>query len=290
MEFLQLKYFNDAAQTENFSKTAQKFFVPTSAVSQSIRRLEKELGVDLFERRSNRIALNEEGRKFHRAVLQMDSILREAQAQLTRDPAELSGEIRMDILCNRRIVSDAIREFAALHPKVTFLLSHGANSNESYDLVICDDSFSKDRYVRQALITEDIAIAFSKKHPLAGLDKVELPQLAKDHFVAMPPNSRLYDLTQRLCSRAGFAPRVSIRCDDPYYIRKYIEMGLGVGLVPVFSWKGQMSEQMVCKKLQGIRRTTYAYWDGSRPMTGAVQAFLELLTRLCEEQCGKPDE
>ena len=284
MEFLQLKYFSDAAQTENLSKTAKKFCVPTSAVSQSIRRLEKELGVELFDRRSNRIALNEEGRRFYKSVREIDEILQEARERLVRDPMEISGEIRMDILCNRRIVSDAIRQFAAQHPGVTFALNHGSNSDESHDLVISDDSFSKKNYIRQPLITEDIAIAFSANHPLAGQETVVLSQLADDCFVAMQSNSRLYNLTQRLCAQAGFVPKVSIRCDDPYYIRKHIEMGMGVGLVPLFSWQGQLSDALVCKKLEGIQRTTYAYWDGSRTMSATVKAFLALLTRICAEQ------
>ena len=55
MELLQLKYFCDAAETENFSKTAEKYLVPTSNISQSIKRLEKELDTELFEHRANRI-------------------------------------------------------------------------------------------------------------------------------------------------------------------------------------------------------------------------------------------
>lgn len=284
MEFLQLKYFGDAAQTENFSKTAQKFGVPTSAVSQSIRRLEKELGVELFDRRSNRIALNEDGRRFYKSVREIDNILEEVREHIARDPAEISGEIRMDILCNRRIVSDAIRLFAARYPEVSFVLSHGGNSDERYDIVICDDEFSRKDFIRRPLITEEVAIAFSVRHPLAAEETVELSQLSEECFVAMPSGSRLYHLTQRLCSQAGFVPKVSIQCDDPYYIRKYIEMGLGVGFVPLFSWHGQLSDALVCRKLEGVRRTTYAYWDDSRRMSAATKAFLELLTQVCEEQ------
>ncbi len=283
MEFLQLKYFCDAAQTQNFSKTAQKFYVPTSAVSQSIRRLENELGVLLFDRRANRISLNEDGRVFYRAVRQMDAILREAKDQLTQNSTELSGEIRMDILCNRRIVSDAIRQFAEQYPKVSFVLNHGANLSENYDLIISDESFLKERYSRRALITEDLAIAFAKNHPLARKTTIALTELSEEQFVTMCPNSRLYHLTQRLCAQAGFSPRISIQCDDPYYIRKYIEMGLGIGLVPLFSWQGQFSEELVCKKLEGVQRTTYAYWDSSRSLSGAAGAFLELVTKLCAE-------
>jgi len=64
MELLQLKYFCDAAETQNYSKTAKKFYVPTSNISQSVKRLERELGVELFEHRANRIVLAESGKRF----------------------------------------------------------------------------------------------------------------------------------------------------------------------------------------------------------------------------------
>ena len=65
MEFLQIKYFCDAAETENLSKTAERYFVPTSSVSQSIKRLENELGCELFEHRTNKILLNSAGKRFY---------------------------------------------------------------------------------------------------------------------------------------------------------------------------------------------------------------------------------
>ena len=57
MELLQLTDFCDAALTENFSKTAEKYKVPPSNISQSIKRLEKELSIALFDRRANRVVL-----------------------------------------------------------------------------------------------------------------------------------------------------------------------------------------------------------------------------------------
>ena len=62
MEILQLRYFYEIAQNENFAKTAEKFMVPASSVSNSVKRLEKELGVQLFDRSANCIRLNEKGR------------------------------------------------------------------------------------------------------------------------------------------------------------------------------------------------------------------------------------
>lgn len=283
MEFLQLKYFRDAAQTQNFSKTAQKYGVPTSAVSQSVRRLEKELGTELFERTANRVSLNEDGKLLFQAVYQMDKTLEDIKRKFTDQQEELSGDIRLEISCNRRIVSDAIRQFGQLHPKVSFVLSHGAPSDGEFDLVISDDERLKERFTRIPLITEQIAVAFSGKHPLASAEQIALKDLAAERFVTMQPGRRLYYLTQSLCIQAGFLPKISIQCDDPYYIRQYIEMGLGIGFVPLFSWKGQLPEGLVCKPLAGITRTTYVYWDPARYMTKAAKQFLELLQQLCEQ-------
>ena len=283
MEMLQLKYFKDAAETQNFSKTAQKFTVPTSAVSQSIRRLEKEMGTPLFARTSNRITLNEDGKLLYRAVCQMDRTLEDTRRLFADRSGSLTGEVKLLIACNRRIVSDAIRQFSQLHPKVTFILKHSANKDEDFDLVISDDGALKERYTHTELIDEQIAVAFSLDHPLAARETVSVKELAFERFVTMQPGGRLHYLTQSLCIQAGFYPQISIQCDDPYYIRKYIEMGLGIGFVPMFSWRGQLPEGLVCRPLKNVRRTTYAFWDPSRYMTKATRQFLELLRQLCCE-------
>ena len=76
MEFLQLKYFCHAAKTENFSHTAEAFLVPASSVSSSIKKLEEELGVQLFNRSSNKLSLNENGMVFLKTA---NSILNELE-------------------------------------------------------------------------------------------------------------------------------------------------------------------------------------------------------------------
>ena len=64
MELLQLTYFCDAARTQNFSQTARYYQVPASNISQSVKRLEEELGAPLFDRRGNRVSLNPRGEAF----------------------------------------------------------------------------------------------------------------------------------------------------------------------------------------------------------------------------------
>ena len=68
MDLLQLRYFFESAKNGSFSKTAKKYMVPLTSVSASIRRLEKELDCTLFDRTSNRVSLNANGRKLQQRM------------------------------------------------------------------------------------------------------------------------------------------------------------------------------------------------------------------------------
>ena len=68
MELLQLKYFKEAAETQNFSAVAKKYFVAQPAVSHTISKLEEELGVKLFTRSGNKVTLNDYGETFYEDV------------------------------------------------------------------------------------------------------------------------------------------------------------------------------------------------------------------------------
>ena len=62
MELQQLKYFKTIAEMQKISEAAAALFISAPALSMSISRLEKELGVKLFDRMHNRVTLNEQER------------------------------------------------------------------------------------------------------------------------------------------------------------------------------------------------------------------------------------
>ena len=82
MDLLQLKYFSHAAQTENFSHTAQHFMVPTPSISVSIKKLENEIGVKLFDRTANTVKLNEYGKILLKAIVNSERLLKIARDEI----------------------------------------------------------------------------------------------------------------------------------------------------------------------------------------------------------------
>ena len=73
---------------ESFSKAAQKYMVPASSVSASVRRLEQELGMELFARTGNRVLLNEKGREFLSSISNVLSQLDMSVSALSVKPTE----------------------------------------------------------------------------------------------------------------------------------------------------------------------------------------------------------
>lgn len=283
MELLQLKYFMDAAVTQNFSETAKKFYVPPSAVSQSIKRLENELGVRLFTRRANKIALNESGTLFAEKIRGALALIEEA-----KQGVGVQGEpkkIRLSIYTNRRIIMQTVEGFSRLYPDTEivtkYLLSPDA---EPVDLAISDAPVWELDMPREELLCEDIVLAVNREDPLSKKAVITPEELAAKPFVCTNKNSSLYSITQKICDGMGFSPRIVIHSDDPYYIRKCVELGLGVALVPAVSWRGQFSDKVALQRIGDHKRTTYVYKNPTVCDNEHVKQFLELLHRECNNE------
>ena len=262
MDLLQLKYFQDAANTENFSKTASKYLVPPSCVSLYIKKLETELGVKLFERTANKIKLNENGRIFLSAVNNVFLELDTACNKLSSISDVPSGEITLLIETNRKTITEHIAAFRKDYPQVSFRIEHKkTNKYSDYDIVISDSSLDASLFSEKILVREAFKLAIIKSHPLANAKSIDIGDLKEERFISMPKGRSLREFTERICALHGFAPKVAIECDDPFYIREYIGMGMGISLVPDLSWAGQYPDNVVLIDLVGktLVRETKVY-------------------------------
>ncbi|MBQ9801685.1 MAG: LysR family transcriptional regulator [Clostridia bacterium] len=282
MELLQLKYFCDAAETENFSETAKKFYVPTSAISQSIKRLEGELSVQLFARSANRIRLNDSGKLFYERVKEALALLDGAKKQIADDGE--SGKIKLSIFINRRLVMQTVEKFNRLYPDVDIVTKYTAPpEDEDFDLIVTD-AVLRGGYVGEQLLQEEILLALRDDHPLASKEQLSAEDIGGEPFICTNQGSSLYHIAQEICADMGFSPHIVIRSDDPYYIRKCIELGLGVSLIPAVSWRGQFSDRIVLKKIHGYRRKTVLYRNAGKYIPKCVERFAQMLRAECAKE------
>ncbi|MBL8856014.1 MAG: LysR family transcriptional regulator, partial [Planctomycetaceae bacterium] len=93
MELDQLRYFLRVAETKSFTRAAELLIVSQPALSRSVQRLEEELGVPLFVRKSRVVELSEAGEKFKIRAEQILALVDDTKAQLTDDGQ--SGRVRI---------------------------------------------------------------------------------------------------------------------------------------------------------------------------------------------------
>lgn len=283
MELLQLKYFCDAAECENFSKTADKFRVPPSNISQSVKRLESELGALLFERQANSISLTAKGRDFYEKASEALSLLEEGKAIVGADAGV--GHIRIFAGSVRRIVMQTVEKFRRTYPDVEIELDYDTHADvKNFDVVISSDDRSAVFGEGIPILRERMLLALNKNHRLAKSDALSINDLKNESFICMGKDSSLSHVFEQLCASAGFVPNVSIRCDDPYYARKCVELSLGIIVFPEISWRGMFSVDTVIRNFGEHTRNTYIYINKKKSVPSVVRSFVAMMKNECEAE------
>ena len=229
MELLQLQYFFESAKTENFAKTAEKHYVPTSSVSGSVRRLEKELGCQLFDRSSNRLTLNRNGKRLFLALQVAFEEIDSAVKDLTT--VEDKREIRLLVRAMRGKVTDYIIEYNREKPQVRFQINFdNADQNfDKYDIIIDERSDLYSTYERVKLCHMHLRLVVSRDSPLTR-KKLTMKQLSAQQFITLGEQSHMHKTLLDACRKAGFQPNISIRSNDMKYYEKLVDSGIGIGV------------------------------------------------------------
>ena len=211
------------------------------------------------------------------------SILEKAEREAKQN--ETVKEIKLLASCNRRIVTECIEIFRKNHKDVAFSIAHKTEQSPyDFDMIVSDTKL-KGAANEILLVTEQFKLAFSKNHPLAEKEVILPCDLEHEKFIAMQKGSSQQSITEMLCGRQGFVPDIAIEIDDPYYIRKYIEMGLGISFVPTVSWKGMLSENVLFKSVEGMEYERKTYLIFPKPLSGKHYAeFTETLLDKLKEQ------
>lgn len=225
MNLHQLKYFSDTAKSENLTKTAQKHNVPTSAVSLSIKKLEKELGVELFNRTTNTISLNQKGKILASEVSFVFERIDNAIKRITVYENE-NTEIKILLRARPKWVAEIIGEFLTQNPNVNFIISndYSLENFEDFDIVIDEQSNKYENWKNFLLSTEIICVKASKNSELVGKELC-FKDLSDQPFVLPCIGNGMRNRYEKICKQLGISPKVLIECNDRQILQYYVQSG-----------------------------------------------------------------
>ncbi|MFF2774185.1 LysR family transcriptional regulator [Streptomyces sp. NPDC058052] len=241
MDLRQLEYFVAVAEERNFTRAAERVHISQSGVSAQIRRLEHELGAELFDRSARTVTLTAAGEA---ALAHARAALASAGA-VGRAVDEVTGLVRgrltvgMVVGCTVTPLFEALAAFHAAHPGVEVLLQED-NSDRLVDGVrsgtvdlalIGAAAATPDGLDALTVISERLVAAVPPGHPLAGRESLALGDLTAHPIVCMPPGTGLRAVLDRACAAQDLRPAIALEAGAADTIADLAARGLGVAVL-----------------------------------------------------------
>jgi len=234
MELQQLRYFIEVAHSQHMTRSAERLNISQPSLSQSIRRLENELGVSLFEARGRNIVLTESGTYLLHAVEPIIRRLDSIPEQIREFNSNGSATIHLHVTAASLVVSEAIIEYRRKNGRINFQFL--LNDDDS----ICDMTISSslapahDKAGDVFTCNEKIYIAVPADSGYVNFSRLD--QFREADFIALITQKQFRRICDRLCASVGFSPNIAFESDSPETVRNMIAANMGVGFWPAFSW------------------------------------------------------
>ena len=241
MTLNQLSYFTEIVRQRSFTKAADVLFVSQSALSKSIRTLEKEFETVLIDRSAKEFRLTSEGEIFNDfATRLLDYYDQETQELYSRLHGG-SGELSLGLPPSSGSIYffDQIFKFQQQYPvvnleitevtskKVTDLVADG-----KLDLGIVIEPFADDRFAKKEVYTSEAVLVVSKDSPLASRRSIGSAQLQNERFVTVSPDYMYYDRMMDYFTQAGISPEIAFRSFQWDLLLEMVAAGQGVSILP----------------------------------------------------------
>ena len=249
MELRHLRYFIVLAEELNFTRAAERLHIAQPPLSQQIRSLENELGLQLFDRRTRPLQLTPAGQVFleeaHQVFTQVEQAIVSAQRASRGQIGRLTVGINTSIA--NSVLPDILRAFGTRFPDVEFVLHELVSYQQLQELRDrqIDVGFvhlhnlqkineNDDTLSFASILQEPLVIVLPESHPLAGQSQVSLEALADELFILPPPHlpPGLYGQVVSLCQQVGFSPKVRQEATWMTTVLSLVAGGVGISLLP----------------------------------------------------------
>lgn len=271
MNLRDLKYIVSVASEQNFARAADKSFVSQPTLSMQIKKLEEELGVQIFERSQKKFLITKVGEEI---VKKASIILREAEeikniARNSKDP--FSGEIRIGAFPTLasyffpQIIGKISKKFPNLkllliEEKTEILLEKlkKGDIDAAFIAMPCND-FGLDH---QKIFEEEFLLAVSQNHELAKKKKIDKKDFRKKELMLLEDGHCLRDQALEACSMLGSFEKQDFRASSLETLRQMVIAGVGITFIPEIAVKKE-DKISYLKIVNAPKRRIGLYWRKS---------------------------
>lgn len=241
MEMRELEWFTTLAETEHMTEASLRLNISQPTLSRALARIERKLGVKLFDRHRNGLRLNKYGEIFRAHALRAMSEIDRGEERIVTlvDPERGSVSLGFVHSFGGWLIPDLLNRYRKLAPSTSFELRGGACDavvddvrQGSIDIGFVAPEPVGDDLHWIPLGREPLRLGIPPGHVFEGRDHVAIADLAHEPMIALRAGFGLRQVTDRLCREAGFTPRVEIEVTELSTLHALVAAGMGVAVVP----------------------------------------------------------
>jgi LysR family transcriptional regulator, transcriptional activator of the cysJI operon len=257
MQLESLKMFCDVVETGSFSRAAQLNHVTQSAVSQQIRALENRYEQKLLSRSARQVTPTPAGERLFRGSKEILARFAEVETEIREQSTEVQGACMVSTIYSVGLheLQNIQKSLLRAHPKVNMRLNY-RRSDQVYDDVILGAAdiglvaYPQARAGVDVLPFRDdkLVLICAPEHALAAKQRVSMAAVAATPFIAFDREAPTRKAVDRIFREKGFELAPSMEMDNVETIKRAVELGLGVAVLPIASVQHEMQQGTLVAK------------------------------------------
>lgn len=304
-----MRYAYEVYKEKSFSQAAKSLYVSQPALSLTIRKLEDELGLQIFDRTTKPVSLTAEGKVYIETAQHILRLTEQLDSYISDRKALRTGQLTVGAphLFLVYLLPDIISQFIRDDTQVDFSLLEGDTVqlremllSDEVDLIIDTNIYEPDLMVQYKLLDEHVLLVVPAAHRLNGelaqyaLDledirsgafledrfaPVPLEHFRDEHFLTQRHGQDMHDRALALCRASGFEPRSHLHVNQLVTALDLVRQNRGLTFASDTSIKAlDNGDGMVFYKLdrEAAHRKVYISYRKNRYVTLAMQKFIRL--------------
>ncbi|WP_324784829.1 LysR family transcriptional regulator [Streptomyces sp. H51] len=286
-----LRTLDALARHGSVSGAAEGLHVTTSAVSQQMAKLEREVGQQLLARNGRGVRLTDAGRLLAEHAARILSQVALAQSDLEAQRGQVVGELRLAAFPTalRGLFPAALAALRVDHPALR-VRSREVAPEEGVravlrgdaDLAVVLDWYNKplpmpDGLAKASILDDPVEVAMTEDHPLAGRDEVDLDDFADDEWVAWPEGEFCHEWLLYTLRTKGIEPRIAHCAEEHHTQLALVAAGLGVCVAPRLGRDPMPAGVRAVPVRHRVHRYVYAVWRVDADRRPSIRAAVRAL-------------
>ena len=289
MDMKQIRYFLALAEEESFSRAADVLNLSQPALSIAIRKLEEELGVELFYTFDRKQHLTDEGLRLLKGARELSDMFQKTVEDVSLTDSFRTGEFTLGLspLFGACFFGDLIPSFSAAYPDIKInMIEDGANrinqriENGTVDLAVTLKTEQISAFSSCHFSTQRNVVLLHKSHPLAHRETLTVADLKDDAFAIFNSDFILHRQIMSACRSAGFRPKIALLSSQWDFMAELVSRNRAVSILPKPMMDRHPNPNIRCIPLTDSMK----YWDISlawhpqKYMPKACRTFLQYVT------------